>query len=98
MWVDPHTLDPSSSQNSGSRIVEALYLKVRHGESTQTFNFWMYGETKELRIGSGLRVGDDGISFNHHFLRECAERYRRKMPPPLRFLRASTPLTYMQAF
>jgi hypothetical protein len=49
-------------------IVEALYLKVRHGESIQTFNFWMYGETKELKIGSGLRVGYDGVSFNHHFL------------------------------
>ena len=49
-------------------ILEALYLKVRHGESTQMFNFWMYGETKELKIGSGLRVGDDGVSFNHHFL------------------------------
>jgi hypothetical protein len=49
-------------------IVEALYLKVRHGNSTQAFSFWMYGETKELKIGSGLRVGDDGISFNHHFL------------------------------
>jgi len=49
-------------------IVEALYLMVRHGDSTQTFNFWMYGETKELKIGSGLRVGDDGVSFNHHFL------------------------------
>jgi len=49
-------------------IIEALYIKVRHGESTQTFNFWMYGETKELKIGSGLRVGDDGVSSNHHFL------------------------------
>jgi hypothetical protein len=49
-------------------IVEALYLKVRQGESTHTFNFWMYGETKELKIGSGLRVGEDGVSFNHHFL------------------------------
>lgn len=49
-------------------IIEALYLKVRCGESTQTFNFWMYGETKDLKIGSGLRVGEDGVSFNHHFL------------------------------
>jgi hypothetical protein len=49
-------------------IVEALYLKVRQGESTQTFNFWMYGETKDLKIGSGLRVGEDGVSSNHHFL------------------------------
>jgi hypothetical protein len=49
-------------------IVEGLYLKARQGESTQTFDFWMYGETKELKIGSGLRVGEDGVSFNHHFL------------------------------
>jgi hypothetical protein len=49
-------------------IIEALYLKVRRGASTQPFSFWMYGETKDLRIGSGLRVGDDGVSFNHHFL------------------------------
>lgn len=49
-------------------IVEALYLKVKRGNTTDTFNFWMYGETKDLKIGSGLRVGEDGVSFNHHFL------------------------------
>jgi hypothetical protein len=49
-------------------IVEALYLRVKRGNRTDTFNFWMYGETKDLKIGSGLRVGEDGVSFNHHFL------------------------------
>jgi hypothetical protein len=49
-------------------IVESMFLKVRCGESAQTFSFWMYGETKDLKIGSGLRVGEDGASFNHHFL------------------------------
>jgi hypothetical protein len=49
-------------------IVESMFLKLRRGESTQTFNFWMYGETKDLKIGSGLQVGEDGVSFNHHFL------------------------------
>lgn len=49
-------------------IVEALYLKVKRGSRTDTFNFWIYGETKDLKIGSGLRVGEDGVSFNHHFL------------------------------
>jgi hypothetical protein len=44
-------------------IVESLFLKVRRGESSQTFNFWMYGETKALLIGSGLRVGQDGVAF-----------------------------------
>ncbi len=27
-----------------------------------------YGGTKGLKIGSGLRVGEDGVSCNHHFL------------------------------
>jgi hypothetical protein len=49
-------------------IVEALYLKVKRAEIAQTFDFWMYGETKDLKIGSGLRVGEDGVSSNHHFL------------------------------
>jgi len=49
-------------------IVEALYLRVRRGESSQTFDFWMYGETKDLKIGSGLMVGDGGVVHNHHFL------------------------------
>lgn len=49
-------------------IVEGLYLKVRRGESAQTFNFWMYGQTRPEMIGSGLRVSEDGASFNHYFL------------------------------
>lgn len=49
-------------------IVESLYLKVRCGDLTRDFNFWMYGETNALMIGSGLRVGEDGVSSNHHFL------------------------------
>lgn len=49
-------------------IIEALYLKLGVGESVQIFNFWMYGESKALLIGSGLRVGEEGVSYNHHFL------------------------------
>jgi hypothetical protein len=49
-------------------IVESLYLKVRRGDSSQTFNFWMYGDLKPLLIGSGLRVTEDGVASNHHFL------------------------------
>jgi hypothetical protein len=49
-------------------IIEALYLKVRTGGVSRTFSFWMYGETNDLKIGSGLRVGEEGVSFNHHFL------------------------------
>src|SRR5271166_557710 len=31
------------STGKRGHIIEALYLKVHHGESTQTFSFWMYG-------------------------------------------------------
>jgi hypothetical protein len=66
-------------------IIEALYLKVRRGEPTQTFNFWMYGETKELKIGIGLRVGK---TVHRSIITSC----RRKMLPLLRFLLVSTSL------
>jgi hypothetical protein len=49
-------------------ILETLSLKVRRGDTVQRFDFWMYGETKDLKIGSGLRAGEDGVAFNHHFL------------------------------
>ncbi len=49
-------------------IVESIFLKVRHGDAVQMFSFWMYGETNALMIGSGLRVPEDGVAFNHHFL------------------------------
>lgn len=55
---------------SGKRghIVEALFLKVRRGDAVQTFDFWMYGQSKPEMIGSGLRVAEDGVAFNHYFL------------------------------
>lgn len=58
---------PYATKKCG-HIVEALCLGVKRGNRTDTFNFWMYGESKDLKIGSGLRVGEDGVSFNHHFL------------------------------
>ena len=61
-------------------ILETLYLKVRRDVTTQTFNFWMYGETKDLKVGSGLRAGEDGGSFNHHFLPPKDETSFRFLP------------------
>lgn len=49
------------------RIIEGMFVTLRHGESSQAFNIWVYGE-KELRRGSGLRIGPEGIAFDHHFL------------------------------
>jgi hypothetical protein len=56
------------STGKRGHIIEALYVKVTQGKKTHTFGFWMYGETGELKVGSGLRVGEDGASLNHHFV------------------------------
>jgi hypothetical protein len=61
-------MSQESTTGKRGQIVEALYLQVKRGDEAQIFSFWMYGETKSLMIGSGLRVGEDGVSSNHHFL------------------------------
>ena len=42
-------------------------LKITRNETVQNFNIWVYGESRLVR-GSGLFVGEDGVSANHHFL------------------------------
>jgi hypothetical protein len=49
------------------RIIESMYVKLRRGETLQTFNIWVYGEDG-LSRGSGLYVGQEGVACNHHFL------------------------------
>lgn len=50
------------------QIVESLYIKIRRAETVQNFNVWVYGARKELVRGSGLFVGQEGVTANHHFL------------------------------
>ena len=49
------------------RIIENMYVKIKRGESVQNFNIWVYGDNLLAR-GSGLFVGENGITCNHHFL------------------------------
>ena len=49
------------------QIIESMYVKIRRGETIQNFNIWVYGENSLAR-GSGLFVGENGITCNHHFL------------------------------
>jgi hypothetical protein len=49
------------------QIVESMFVKLRRGESVQTFNIWVYGEGALAR-GSGLYVGENGVTCDHHFL------------------------------
>ena len=49
------------------QIVENMFVKLRRRQSLQTFNIWVYCDGPLAR-GSGLFVGDSGITCNHHFL------------------------------
>jgi len=51
-----------------AQIMESMYVTLRRGESVQTFNIWVYGEPQRLVRGSGLRVSEDGIVWDHHFI------------------------------
>jgi hypothetical protein len=55
------------STSKRNHIVESMFVKVKRGESLQTFNLWVYGDTFLAR-GSGINVGPDGLVCNHHFL------------------------------
>ncbi len=55
------------STSRRNQIVESMFVKVKRGETLQTFNLWVYGDTFLAR-GSGITVGIDGLVCNHHFL------------------------------
>jgi hypothetical protein len=50
------------------RVIESMHVALSRNETHQNFNIWVYGERKKLVRGSGLFVGETGISANHHFL------------------------------
>jgi hypothetical protein len=50
------------------RVIESMHVALSRNEMHQNFNIWVYGERDKLERGSGLFVGETGISSNHHFL------------------------------
>ena len=50
------------------RVIESMHVALSRNEMHQNFNIWVYGERNKLERGSGLFVGETGISSNHHFL------------------------------
>lgn len=48
-------------------VINSLHVRLTRGETTQTFNIWVYGEDN-LKRGSGLFVGEQGVVLNHHFI------------------------------
>lgn len=55
------------STSKRGRVVESMHVTVARNETKQNFNIWVHGDDKLVR-GSGLFVGETGVSANHHFL------------------------------
>jgi len=55
------------STSKRGRVIESMHVALSRNETHQNFNIWVYGEEKLVR-GSGLFVGETGVSANHHFL------------------------------
>jgi len=49
------------------QIVENMFVRLHRSESAQNFSIWVYGDNS-LNRGSGLFVGENGVTCNHHFL------------------------------
>jgi hypothetical protein len=49
-------------------IIESLYLKIRCADTEHVFSFWTLKQDSRMTIGSGIRVGDEGIAADFHFL------------------------------
>lgn len=50
------------------RIVEGMHVSLARAETHQNFNFWALGEVDKLSRGSGIFVGESGVTANHYFL------------------------------
>lgn len=55
------------STGKKGRMIESMHAKIVRNETIQNFNVWVYGEDRLMR-GSGLFVGEEGVTANHHFL------------------------------
>jgi hypothetical protein len=55
------------STSKRGRVIESTHVALSRNETHQNFNIWVYGDEKLVR-GSGLFVGETGVSANHHFL------------------------------
>jgi hypothetical protein len=55
------------STGQRGHILESMFIKLRRSETIQTFSRWVYGNSNNARA-SGLYIGIEGVSENHHFL------------------------------
>lgn len=50
------------------QYIEGMYVKLIKDGVNITFNIWTYGEKGQLKRGSGLFAGKQGVEADHHFL------------------------------
>jgi hypothetical protein len=57
------------STSARGHIVEGMFVRVRRGDSVQSFPVWVCGEGRlELTRGAGLKVDTNGLALHHHFM------------------------------
>ena len=56
------------STSKRGRVIENMYVAVTRDETRQNFNIWVHRENGKLVRGSGLFVGEIGVTVDHHFL------------------------------
>jgi hypothetical protein len=56
------------STSPRGRVIENMYVRLHNRGGSHIFDFWGYGETEKLSLGSGLFVGQSGVTYNHHFV------------------------------
>jgi hypothetical protein len=49
-------------------IVEGMFARVGRGRVTQDLDIWVHGKKRSLVRGSGVHVGQEGVTVDHHFL------------------------------
>jgi hypothetical protein len=53
-----------------------MYLRLHQHEWSYIFDYWAYGEAGKLLVGSGLFVGQSGVTYDHHFaLRRGSDQF-----------------------
>ncbi len=57
------------------QIIQSMFVVLRRDGEPQTFGVWVYGDRDQLLRGSGLYVGKEGVSSNHHFLLSDGVQY-----------------------
>lgn len=66
------------STGERGQLLQSMFVVLSRASEAQTFGMWVYGDRDQLLRGSGLFVGKEGFSTNHHFLLHDRSQYQFK--------------------